>query len=249
MKKTFIAAIAVLFSALTAANAQDPVLAQNDILDEFDKNAQEEITPIKPLFVTVYGGPTISANENFGAFFEEGKTRDLIDLQGGISAGYYFSNRYGARLSLEYSNNMSANNHDETHAPGLFEYTFRSGAVFADWIINGGDVTKPKKFNWRPYFGIGAAYAFDFNRIYNDAAQMAAHPWQGYTKNNLCFAFRYGLMLEYNFSETFGIYVDGTHEWFTDNFNGVSPKDSDGKHAGFPFDMKANINLGVAIHF
>lgn len=249
MKKTIFAAIAVLFSALTVANAQDNVLVQNNILDEFDKSAQEEIIPIKPLFVSVYGGPTISANENFGAFFEEGKAKDLIDPQFGISVGYYFSNRYGTRISFEYSNNQSASNHDETFLPGLFEYTFRSGAIFADWIINGGNVTKPKKFNWRPYFGIGAAYAFDFENIYNDEAQMSHHPWQGYTTSNLCLAWRYGLMLEYNFSEAFGIYVDGTHEWFTDNYNGVSPEDFDGKHAGFPFDMKANLSLGVAIHF
>lgn len=250
MKKTFFAAIAVLFSAISVANAQDTVLVQNNILDEFDKNAQEEIIPIKPYFITVYGGPTASGNENVGAFFEEGKALDLIDwLQGGISAGYYFSNRYGARISLEYSNNQSALNHDETFAPGLFEYTFRSGAIFADWIINGGDVTKPKKFNWRPYFGIGAAYTFDFANIYNDEAHLSQHPWQDYTTNNLCFAMRYGLILEYNFSETFGIYVDGTHEWFTDNYNGMLPRDLSGKHVGFPFDMKINANFGVAIHF
>lgn len=235
MKKTMMAAIAAIFGALSVANAQENV--QMNVQDTL-YDVQEEIVPVKSFFVTVYGGPTFSANENFGAFFEEGKAADLIDLlQGGISAGYYFNNRYGARIALEYSNNHSANNHDETHAPGLFEYKFRSGAAFADFVINGGNVDKPKKFNWRPYFGIGAAYTFGFDNMGNP------HPWQGYTTGNTCFAFRYGLMLEYDFCEAFGIYVDGTHEWFTDNYNGVDP------NAGFPFDMKLNANIGIALHF
>lgn len=248
MKKTIIAAIAALFGIFTVANAQEnvQVSAQDTIVNVQDTlcDMQEEIVPVKPFFVTVYGGPTFSANENLGAFFEEGKAADLIDLlQGGISAGCYFSNRYGARIALEYSNNHSANNHDETHAPGLFEYKFRSGAAFADFIINGGKVDKPKKFNWRPYFGIGAAYTFGFEDIFNETAGMEHHPWQGHTSGNPCFAFRYGLMLEYDFCEAFGIYVDGTHEWFTDNYNGVDP------NAGFPFDMKLNANIGIALHF
>lgn len=241
MKNTIIAAIAALFGALTVANAQEnvQVSVQDTLVD-----AQDTIIPIKPFFVTVYGGPTISGNENYAAFFEEGKGKDLIDLvQGGISAGYYFNNRFGARIALEYSNNHSALNYDETHAPGLFEYTFRSGAAFADLVLNGGNVKKPKKFNWRPYFGIGAAYTFGFEDVYNEEAHTSSHPWQHYTTGNPCFAFRYGLMLEYDFSEAFGIYVDGTHEWFTDSYNGVDP------NAGFPFDMKLNANIGIALHF
>ena len=237
MKKTIIAAVALILGSFAAANAQET-------------EAIDTIPQIKPVFITVYGGPTFSINENGGAFFQENCPTDLIDwAQGGISAGYYFSNRYGTRIALEYSDNISANNHDETFAPGLFKYTFRSAAVFADFIINGGNMEKIKKFNWRPYFGVGGAYTFDFNRIYNEAAHMTAHPWQGFTTDNVCLAFRYGLILEYQFSEAFGIYLDGTHEWFTDNYNGVSPKDFSGKHAGFPLDMKLNANFGVAIHF
>ena len=147
MKKTIIAAIAVLFGALTVANAQEnvQVSVQDTVMSVQDTlvDAQDTIIPIKPFFVTVYGGPTISGNENYAAFFEEGKGKDLIDLvQGGISAGYYFNNRFGARIALEYSNNHSALNYDETHAAGLFEYTFRSGAAFADLVLNGGNVKK-----------------------------------------------------------------------------------------------------------
>lgn len=226
MKKNIIATLALILGSFAVANAQETEIA-------------EAIAQVKPLFVTVYGGPTFSINENGAVAFDKGKATDLIDfVQGGISAGYYFSNRYGARLSFEYSENSSIANSQQTSAHGYYPYSFKSGAVFADYIINGGNVDKIKKFNWRLYAGIGAAYSFDRTD--------SGHPWQEakLTDNNLCFAFRYGLMLEYNFCEAFGIYVDGNHEWFTDNFNGMSPKEG-----GFPYDMKLNANFGIAIHF
>lgn len=234
MKKTLIAALALFLGSISFANAQE--------------TATDTIPQIKPVFVTLYGGPTFSINENGGAFFEEGCPTDLIDwVQGGISAGCYFSNRYGARVSLEYSNNMSANNHDETFALGLFKYTFREGSIFTDFIINGGNMNKIKKFYWRPYCGIGAAYSFDFKTIRNEEAGLDSHPWQGRNDGNFCLGFRYGLILEYEFNESFGIYLDGSHEWFMDNFNGMPYKF--GQHLGFPFDMKLNANFGLAFHF
>lgn len=243
MKKTIIAALALIMGSFTAANAQDTQL-QTELQAEVKTDA---IPQIKPVFVTVYGGPTFSINENGASYFHFDRETELIDwIQGGISAGYYFSNRYGARIAFEYSNNHSAANHDDTNEHGFYPYTFKSGAVFADYIINGGNVDKIKKFNWRPYVGVGAAYSFDRTD--------SGHPWQGkyFTDNNLCYAFRYGLMLEYDFCEAFGIYVDGNHEWFSDNFNGMAPREGNvrsGKRLGFPFDMKLNANFGLAIHF
>ena len=230
MKKTIIAALALILGSFTVANAQETATT-------------ETIPQIKPVFITVYGGPTFSINENGAVAFDKGMATDLIDyVQGGISAGYYFSNRYGARIAFEYSENSSTANSQQTADHGYYPYSFKSGAIFADYIINGGNVDKIKKFNWRPYVGIGAAYSFDRTN--------SGHPWQEskFTDNNLCFAFRYGLMLEYDFCEAFGIYVDGNHEWFTDNFNGMAPKEN-GIAKGFPFDMKLNANFGIAIHF
>ena len=141
---------------------------------------------------------------------------------------------------------------------GFWPYTFNSGMVFADWIINGGDVSKPKAFNWRPYCGIGAAYSFGlkwgtetlhpFQARYIDP-RLNVNSTIGDYKPAISFAFRYGMILEYVFDDVFGIFIDGRHEWFTDIYNGMAPKTSDGKTAlGFPFDMKLNVSLGIALH-
>lgn len=233
-----------------------PIFALTALLCSFSfANAQIDATtakeePIKTYFITVQGGPTFSINENGAQYFNQDVATDLIDwVQGGISAGKYFSNRYGGRIALEYSNNHSACNTNETSSYGFYPYTFRDMSLFADWIINGGYVMTPKKFNWRPYFGVGTAYSFGFTE--------SGHPWQGVTKSNFCLAFRYGLILEYTFAEKVGIFVDGTHEWYSDNFNGMCPREKansmwkfgSGHHLGFPFDMKLNANFGLAFHF
>ena len=235
MKKILTAAFALTILSLSALSAQE-----------------------NPLFIAVQGGAAFSINENGSTYFDNDKALDLLKFQGAASVGYYYSPRYGVRLYGEYSQNASACNSQETMVGGFWPYTFNSGMVFADWIINGGDVSKPKAFNWRPYCGIGAAYSFGLKW-----GTETLHPFQArYIDPRLnvnstivdympaiSFAFRYGMILEYVFDDVFGIFIDGSHEWFTDIYNGMAPKTSDGKTAlGFPFDMKLNVSLGIALH-
>lgn len=237
MKKTIFTVIAALLCTVQAVSAQN-----------YTDTVEEE--SVKPFFISVYGGPSITLSENVRQYSEFDSSKELINFaQGGIAFGKNFSNRYGGRLAFEFGKNDSACNTQNTSAYGFYPYSFSNASAFADWIINGGNVTVPKNFNWRVYFGAGAAYSFDFSD--------SGHPWQEVTADNLCFAFRYGLILEYIFNDIVGIYVDGNHEWFTDNFNGMFPRENGngihetdyGKHLGFPFDMKLNVNLGLAIHF
>ena len=224
MKKILSVAFALTILSITALSAQNN----------------------KKFFITVQGGPGFSVNENGQTYFDNGQALDLVKLQGAASLGYYFTPRYGVRLYGEYSQNASGRNVQETMAwDKIWPYTFNSGIGFADFIINGGDISAAKAFNWRPYFGIGAAYTFGFDNLGK------VHPWQDamITKKNFCYAFRYGVILEYIFGNTFGIFVDGSHEWFSDNYNGMAPKSENGEALGFPFDMKLNASLGIAIHF
>ncbi len=235
MKKILTAAFALTILSLSALSAQE-----------------------NPLFIAVQGGAAFSINENGSTYFDNDKALDLLKFQGAASVGYYYSPRYGVRLYGEYSQNASACNSQETMVGGFWPYTFNSGMVFADWIINGGDVSKPKAFNWRPYCGIGAAYSFGlkwgtetlhpFQARYIDP-RLNVNSTIGDYKPAISFAFRYGMILEYVFDDVFGIFIDGSHEWFTDIYNGMAPKTSDGKTAlGFPFDMKLNVSLGIALH-
>jgi len=218
MKKTLLAVLTALVCSASVAFAQN------------------EYQPIKRTFVSVYGGPSFSINENGASYFLYNRQNELVDwVQGGASLGYYLSNRYGMRFSLEYANNHSADNHDETWQKNLWAYTFKNYALFADVIINGGNVDTPKRFNWRPYVGIGGGYSFDVTNT--------DHPWNiVHTDPNIVFAMRYGIILEYTFNTGLGIFVDGCHEWYTDSFNGMNTKDD------FPFDMKLNTNFGLVFH-
>lgn len=236
MKKTILA-LATLLCCFSSAFAQ------------YDARYSEEV-PVKTYFISIYGGPIFSINENGAQYFKNDKAADLIDwTHGGIAVGKNFSNRYGGRLAVEFSKDHSAANSEQTAGHGFYPYTFSDGSLFADWIINGGNVSVPKDFNWRPYFGVGAAYSFGFSD--------AMHPWQKITPTNFCLAFRYGIILEYIFNEKLGIYLDGTHEWYSDNFNGLCPREQGnamwkfnlGSHEGFPFDMKLCANFGIALHF
>lgn len=236
MKKILTAAFALTFLSLSALSAQE-----------------------NPLFIAVQGGAAFSINENGSTYFDNDKALDLLKFQGAASVGYYYSPRYGVRLYGEYSQNASACNSQETMVGGFWPYTFNSGMVFADWIINGGDVSKPKAFNWRPYCGIGAAYSFGlkwgtetlhpFQARYIDP-RLNVNSTIGDYKPAISFAFRYGMILEYVFDDVFGIFIDGSHEWFTDIYNGMAPKGGEnGKTPlGFPFDMKLNVSLGIALH-
>ena len=176
MKKIFSVAFALTILSLTALNAQD-----------------------KKFFVALQGGPNFSINENGQTYFDNSKALDLMRFNGAASLGYYFNPRYGLRLYGEYSQNKSAANVQETSAGGFWPYSFNSGICYVDWIINGGDVSAPKAFNWRPYFGVGAAYSFGLKWI------DGRHPWQAGriedTIPAISYAFRYGIILEYVFSD------------------------------------------------
>ena len=117
MKKIFTAAFVLTILSLTTLSAQD-----------------------KPFFIAAQGGAAFSINENGATYFDNNKALDLLKFQGATSVGYYYSPRYGFRLYGEYSQNASACNSQETMVGGFWPYTFNSGIVFADWIINGGKV-------------------------------------------------------------------------------------------------------------
>lgn len=223
MKRLFSALFALLFFACAALSARD-------------QRNQE-----KSFFITLQGGPGISLNENIGTFFDNNSALKLVKFHGAASIGGFFSRHHGIRIYGEYSMNSSGSNVQETSAGGFWPYTFKSGTFFADYIVNGGDISSGSPFRWRPYVGIGAAYTFGFTDNH--------HPWQKYSTRNIAMGFRYGVMLEYLLTDSFGLFLDGAHLWFTDTYNGMSPKNSKGEHLGFPFDMKLNISLGAAIHF
>ena len=64
---------------------------------------------------------------------------------------------------------------------------------------------------------------------------------------------RAGAIAEFNFKGGFGIFADLCGEAYTDMFNGLRPFEFDHTagtgYAGFPFDLRASLSLGVLYRF
>jgi len=188
-------------------------------------------------FLGMYGGFNVLTSENAGAYFDSGHVGNLFQGQGFINAGYYFHPRAGVRLALDYSGNASAANYKESNKT-FRPYTFSSLLGFADIIVNIGNVEVLKAFNTRFFAGAGAAGSFNFSRTNWDNPK-----YELVDAGKACFAFRYGLILEYIWKCGVGLGLELSHEWMTDEYNGLSVAGS------FPFDMKFNCSLGVNYHF
>lgn len=195
-------------------------------------------------FVSAQGGAAFSINENFQAYFAEKRGWGLFTSQGSIAVGAYLNERYGVRLSFEYSDNKGAANYQESY--GKFRpYKFRSAIGFADFIVNAGDISKPKTINYRFFAGLGYAYSFEFRKE-------TYMPWWSdlNTNQHHSFGLRAGMILEFVIPGNIGFFFEPCFEMFTDNYNGISPYESVyGQKLGFPFDFKINNSIGVTFHF
>ena len=194
------------------------ILAVAAILISFATLSAQEI---KPFFVTVQGGPNASMNEYTEYYFKNNVAGHLIDIaNGGITAGYYFNNIFGARIACEYGSN-----HGATMNPSFTEFTFKNVSAFADLIFSGVPMNSDDFFFWRPFVGVGFGRSMGFA--------------DGSEYNN--FGFRWGLSLEFMVSKSIGIVAEGINEWYTDSFNGIV--------GGRPLDGRLTANAGIAFHF
>lgn len=225
MKKFLVAVVLAVFCSSISVFAQ---------ADSTKNNSHRRDTK---WFVGIAGGFNMLTSENAASFFDTGHGGDLVHGHGFINAGYYFHPRIGVRLALEYSGNASAANYRESNK--LFRpYTFSSLLGFADVVLNGGHVYIPKAFNWRFFAGVGAAGSFNYSQtVWNNP------PYELNSLSKACFAFRYGLDLEYIWKSGIGLLFEISHEWMTDAYNGMDVKES------FPFDTKFNCSLGLNYHF
>ena len=87
-------------------------------------------------------------------------------------------------------------------------------------------------------------------------AQQPEHPWgvalRGGVIGNV-FGFRVGYLGEWHVTPEVGILVDACGEFYGDMYDCLTPfRDDHGTYrgyAGFPFDMRFILSLGIAYHF
>lgn len=225
--------------------------------------------PEKPFSISLQGGPMYSRSDNSFAYEYFASPFDLISWQGSAALGYQFTNAFGMRLNVGYTHhNPGAGNVYQTNIgynkPGasddrFFPYTFKSVNSFVDFVLHTNGV-KGKRSNFDPQFygGLGVGYTFGFkpteDNLFAPKNDGHFHPWQWQElrNRNLVFGFRVGFIAEYDFSENFGIFADICGEAYNDYYSGLMPTgrfvDYLKGYAGFPFDLRGHISLGVVLH-
>lgn len=226
--------------------------------------------PEKPFRVSLQGGPMYSRNENSFAYEYFASPFDLITWQFSGAVGYDFTNAFGIRASLGYTNNNpAAGNVHQTNIGYIrndgtddrfFPYTFKSFNGFVDAVLHlKGRYGIRTSFDPQVYAGLGAGYTYNLKA--SPANEFAPkndghiHPWQyqDITDPNFVGGFRLGFIAEYNFTDAIGAFADICGEAYFDRYNGLMPTgrfiDYLRGYAGFPFDLRGHISLGMVFHF
>jgi len=226
-------------------------------------------TPDRPFRISVQGGPMYSRNENSFAYEYYASPFDLISWQFSGTIGYDFTNAFGLRLNVGYTNNNpAAGNVYETNIgyvstngtdDRFFPYTFKSVNGFVDAVLHLKGLKGPRTaFDPQLYAGLGLGYTYGLKATAENryAAQNSGriHPWQHdeLTDPNFAAGMRLGFIAEYNFTDVFGIFADICGEAYGDNYNGMRPTgrfvDYLNGYAGFPFDLRGHVSLGLVFH-
>ena len=195
---------------------------------------------------TVQGSAALNLYENAFSYRDNGVAIDLFTYQGALGLGYDFNEAFAIRTQVAYGYDAGAANSRQTSGGGFYPYSFRHVNVFLDAVLNlSGIGGKATAFRPRIYTGVGGAYTFGFTD--------SGHPWQVITNKNKAFGFRAGAIAEYVMRSGIGFFADACGEFYTDQYNGLQPSEEDQQafegYAGFPFDVRGLVSLGMVYYF
>ena len=210
-----------------------------------------------PWGISIRGGVIGNVHENVMSYFKHRRIVDLVTAGFSVDGMYDFTNIFGVRMSVGMGNNAGACNSQEVDG-GFYPYTFRSINAFADAMIHFG--TPEDAFSSRIYGGLGFAHTYDLVEEMKDGITSWPHPWAtpekslpGTEEANNVFGFRIGYLGEWHVTPEVGILIDACGEFYSDRYDCLMPTlddhDSYRGYAGFPFDMRFVISLGIAYHF
>lgn len=198
------------------------------------------------VFISLQGGPALNIYENAFSYRDNGRSADLITVQGGMGIGFYFSEAFGLRFQLGVGTDAGAANTRDTAGGGFYPYQFKHANFFVDAVLNlRGFGNRSTAFRPMLYAGIGGASTFGFTE--------ANHPWQVIKKKNVVPGFRAGFVAEYTFDSGFGLFADFCGEAYSDMYNGLQPSKEDQEryegYGGFPWDLRGIVSLGMLFYF
>ena len=194
-------------------------------------------------YIAVQGGAVYFNSDYSYLLKNRGMILDQFSLVGSAALGYNINDGHEIRLMGSYSKKTSvcepfideAIEYDVNEEPPIYPYTFRSVLVYIDHVLNYNGLAEYNiAFNPKTYFGLGAAYTFDFSD--------PGHPEVWLYERNLVPAVHFGAILEYDFPSGFGLYADLGVALFWDRYNGFD-------RVGFPMDLEVGPRVGMIYHF
>ena len=210
-----------------------------------------------PAGFAVRGGVMANLHENVRSYFNHQRFGDIFTSGFALDGMYDFTNLFGVRLSGAMGRNAGACNSQEVGG-GFYPYLFRSLNLFADAMLHFG--TPYDAFSSRIYAGLGYAHTYDLIEEEKDGVTSWPHPWATPEKAlphtnepNDVFGFRVGYLGEWHVTPEVGILIDACGEFYTDTYDCLMPNWKEHEpyrgYAGFPFDMRFIVSLGIAYHF
>jgi len=208
----------------------------------------DEFNHAKTWNISFQAGPNYQIYENYFAYHRHRQGADLFNIQKTLNLGYDFTRSFGMRASMNFGHNSAAYNIENTDDHAFRPYSFRSLDVFVDAILNINGLSDDLgRCNQKVFAGLGFGKTFGFKDETDNQ-----HPWQNYKTSNIALAFRFGYILEYNFTGEAGMFFELGGTGFADNYNGLEPGEFDhyGEgYAGFPLDIKISASIGFICHF
>ena len=222
--------------------------------------------PKSPAGFAVRGGVMANLHENVRSYFNHQRFGDIFTSGFAVDGMYDFTNLFGVRLSGAIGRNAGACNSQQVGG-GFYPYLFRSLNLFADAMLHFG--TPYDAFSSRIYAGLG--YAHTYGLTQKEIVKMIdgkeekitgwPHPWEERTGQSIpysnepndVFGFRVGYLGEWHVTPEVGILIDACGEFYTDTYDCLMPNWKEHEpyrgYAGFPFDMRFIVSLGIAYHF
>lgn len=189
---------------------------------------------IDPFYFQLYGGINKSANENL-----PWTELTSYPISGGLFAGVgrEVSDIWGWRIAFRYNHNKSRNV-QECETPDTWGWD--NIALFGDATLDITDVfclsqinhnQEYRNWNLKAFAGVGIAHTFGFDNV-------PLSYTEPYNRNSkLTTAIRAGFTVTYRLDNNWRAGAEISHSIFNDYFNGVQ--------AGFPYDGRTNLKLGI----
>ena len=186
------------------------------------------------LFLNLQTGTSFFVSENSGALAgNNGYNR--FSFYNEAILGYYFTDAHEMRVSLAYAKRAAV----MPPLYGFLPYTFGSTQAFVDYVINWRALGEYNTaYIPQMYVGVGGAVTGGFSELDYEPIEDLPH----LHTFNIVPALRFGVILEYDFRNNFGLTFDIGAQFYHDRFNGQDPDN-------WPIDLQYNATFGVVYHF